>query len=66
MNLRRAEFVLVSCNELFDGELVKETLEILEVGQIAGSTEHCRAADRLETLDGLEASERSVRGWLAS
>ena len=61
MYFRWAQIMLVPCGKFFHHELVEELLDVLEVRHIARGAKDGRVADSLQTLNGLEASERAVR-----
>ena len=61
MNLSGTKLMSILRSDLFFyDEVVEDALQILEVGHVAARPNDCEIADRVKTLDVLEASERTI------
>lgn len=61
MYFHRSEFVAVLLSAFLDFDFLKELLEVLKVGHVTTGSHDGVLADRVETLDVLEACKRAVR-----
>ena len=66
MNFCWAKVVSISMREFVCDYLVEECLDCLEVGHVAGSTDHGGGPDWMKTSDVLESGERAIRSCALS
>lgn len=60
MYLRGAQNMSVLCGELADYELIKDSLDVLEIGHVASCTDDSVVANWMQTLDVLEPCQGAV------